>query len=342
MQDYDNDTLIQRAHRRTLLAFNRDPAHNTVPPTFTRCVCEDRTRSLRAVRLGSDSAALDNRVLRLLRTARKVVLEDRPRARGVAPLRVERRARVVRRHPVARAERVLHLPPGVVARRRLHVPHVARVPGELPALQGGLDRLRVADRATRGVDEICALPRKRVSISDASSESAWTNLLEVLEQVGVDEPAGALVEGCVDGDNVTLRDHLLEVLDAARPDCLLAVGREVGEVEVQVLLGVERRESLEHTVTDAARADRADDLALEVERVARDLGDLPVTACDLLVRGHEVAHEEQDAHHDVLSDRGHVRARHLDDIDVLLGGGVEVNMVGTDTGGDRDLEVLGL
>lgn len=164
----------------------------------------------------------------------------------------------------------------------------------------------------------------------------------MLQQVSVDEAASALVEGYVHSDNVTLRDQLLEIFNAARTDRLFAVLREATEVVVQVLLGVEGHEPLKDAVADAARADGANDLALEVECVARDLGDLPVPALNLLVGGYEVAHEEQDAHHDVLSDRGHVRARHFDDIDVLLGGGVEVDVVRTDTGGDRELEVLGL
>jgi hypothetical protein len=77
----------------------------------------------------------------------------------------------------------------VVARCRLDIPHVARVAVELTALDGRRDGVRVADGATRGVDEP-------------------GTLLEVLEQVGVDEPTGALVQRAVDGDDVALRDEL--------------------------------------------------------------------------------------------------------------------------------------
>ena len=124
-------------------------------------------------------------VRRLLRLPLEVVLEDLPRALSIARLRVERRARVVRDHPVPAAERVLHVPPRVVLRRGLHVPDVARVAVELPGLERGGDVLGVADRAARGVHD----PRA---------------LLEVLQELGVDEALGAIVEGRVDCDDVAL------------------------------------------------------------------------------------------------------------------------------------------
>ncbi len=103
--------------------------------------------------------------------------------------------------------------------------------------------------------------------------------------------------------------------------------RERVVVVVQQLLGVERHEPLEHPVANAARADRADDLALEVERVARDVRYLPIAALDHLVRGHEVAHEQEDAHHDVLRDGHDIRACHLQHLDLLLDCRVQVYVV---------------
>jgi hypothetical protein len=232
----------------------------------------------------------------------------------------------------------------MVFRRRLHVPHVARVPVQVAGLDGIGDRVLVADRAACGVDE----PRA---------------LLEVLEQVRVHEPARALVQGAVDRDDVALRDKVLaegrsvfsadpfpnevgrahlEVVDAARVDLLRGVLGQRVVVVVQQLLAVERHEALEHAEADAARAERADDLALEVERVARDLGDLPVAALDHLVRGHEVADEEEDRHDDVLRDGDDVRARHLHHLDVPLHRRIEVDVVRADTGSDAHLQVLRL
>lgn len=118
--------------------------------------------------------------------------------------------------------------------------------------------------------------------------------------------------------------------------------REGVVVVVQQLLGVERLETLQDTVADAARAERADDFAFEVERVARDVRHPPLATLDHLMRGHEVAHEEEDVHDDVLRDGDDVGACNLQDLDVPLDGGIEVDVVGPNTGGDTDLEVLGL
>ena len=97
--------------------------------------------------------------------------------------------------------------------------------------------------------------------------------------------------------------HIISAqLYALDPEAFALTSRKRVVVVVQQLLRVERHKTLEHAVADTARADRADDLALEIVRVARDVGHLPVAARDLLVRGHEVAHEEKDVHHDVLRD----------------------------------------
>ena len=107
----------------------------------------------------------NDHIRRLLRLVLEVPLEDVLRARGIARLRVERRARVVRGHAVSAPERVLHRAPGVVARRGLHVPHVACVPVELAGLERSCDVRGVANGAARGVDEECSLSGEgRVSV----------------------------------------------------------------------------------------------------------------------------------------------------------------------------------
>lgn len=58
--------------------------------------------------------------------------------------------------------------------------------------------------------------------------------------------------------------------------------------------------------------------------------------------GDEVPDEEEDAHDDVLGDRDNVRPRDLENLDTVLDGSVEVDVVRADTSGDTDLEVLGL
>ena len=74
----------------------------------------------------------------------------------------------------------------------------------MAALDRLSNRVLVADRAARGVDD----PRA---------------LLEVLEQLSVDEAARALVQGAVDGDDIALGDKLFQVLDAAGTDLLGSV-----------------------------------------------------------------------------------------------------------------------
>ena len=61
-----------------------------------------------------------------------------------------------------------------------------------------------------------------------------------------------------------------------------------------------------------------------------------------LVRGDKVTDEEQDVHNGVLRDGDDVRAGDLEHLDAAGSGGVEVDVVRADTGGDAGLEVLGL
>ena len=56
----------------------------------------------------------------------------------------------------------------------------------------------------------------------------------------------------------------------------------------------------------------------------------------------EVADEEEDAHDDVLGHRDDIRARDLEDLDTLLDGSIEVDVVRADSSGDTDLQVLRL
>lgn len=152
------------------------------------------------------------------------------------------------------------------------------------------------------------------------------------------------MQRAVDGDDVALCEHLLEVLDATAADLLLNLGLQGLVIEVQQLLAVEGLEAAQDTLTDAAYGDGADDLVLEIVLVLSGGRDVPVAGLDLLVRRHEVAHKHQDCHHDVLGDRHYVRARHLGhrDTAIRLVGRVQIDVVGADACGDGKLEVLGL
>ena len=168
--------------------------------------------------------------------------------------------------------------------------------------------------------------------------------LHLGNEVLVKEAARLLVQRAVDGDDVALGEHLLEVVDAAAADLGLLLGAQRLVVVVEQLLAVEGLEAAQHALADAADGHGADDLALEVELVLGRLGHVPAPGLDHLVRGHKVAHEDEDGHDDVLGHRDHVGARHLGDRDAAVGlvGGVEVDVVRADAGRDGELELLGL
>jgi len=211
----------------------------------------------------------------------------------------------------------------VVLGSRLHVPNITSVATELTAFQSRGNSILVADGTTSGVDEPCTL-------------------LEVLEQLGVHQSAGTLVKRAVDGNDIALRDKLLEVLDAAGIHSLGSGSGEGSIVVVEELLGVEGLEALENAVADTTSTDGADNLALEIKGVASNIRDLPVAALDHLVGGDKVADEEEDAHDDVLCNGGDVGAGHFQDLDSAVDSSVEIDVVRADTCGDADLEVLGL
>lgn len=152
------------------------------------------------------------------------------------------------------------------------------------------------------------------------------------------------MERCVDGDDVTLSEHLLEVLDTPAANLLLLLGGERLVVVVEELLAVEWLQAAQDTLTNTANSDGTDDLVLEVVLILGDLSNVPVTASDLLVGRDEVADEGKDGHDDVLSDGDDVGASDLSDGDTAVGlvGSVQVDVVGANTSGDSDLEVLAL
>ena len=61
-----------------------------------------------------------------------------------------------------------------------------------------------------------------------------------------------------------------------------------------------------------------------------------------LVRRDEVADEKKDGHDDMLGNGDDVGAGDLEDLDTVLDGRVEVDVVRADTGSDTDLQVLRL
>lgn len=278
------------------------------------------------VGLGGVITLVDDQVLRtVVLTAGEVAIQDVLGTVGVADLGIDGGTGHVGNHAVAATPGVLGVAERVVLGGGLGEPDVTTVATEVAGLEGLGDILLDDDGTAGGVDE----PSTGLHLRD-----------EVL----VEETAGLLVQGAVNSDNVTLGEHLLEVLDATATDLLLGLGGEGLVVVVEELLAVEGLKAAENTLTDTADGDGTDDLALEVELVLSDSGDVPVTVLDLLVGRNEVADQEEDGHDDVLSDGDDVGAGDLGNGDTAVGGvgGVKVNVVGTNTSSDGELEVLGL
>lgn len=278
------------------------------------------------VGLGGVVTLVDNQVLRaVVLTAGEVAIENVLSTLGVADLGIDGCARHVGNHGVATAPRVFGVAERVILRGGLGEPDITTVSTKVAGLEGLGNILLDHNSTAGGVDE----PGTGLHLGD-----------EIL----VEETASLLVERAVNGDHITLGEHLLEILDATAADLLLYLGGKGLVIIVEKLLAVEGLQATEDTLTDTADGDGADNLALEVVLLLGDGGDVPVALGDLLVGGDEVAEEDQDGHDDVLSDGDDVGAGDLGDGDAAVGlvGSGQVDVVGTDTSSDGDLEVLGL
>jgi len=91
------------------------------------------------------------------------------------------------------------------------------------------------------------------------------------------------VERAVDGDNVTLRDQVLEGLDTASANGLFGLSTQWLVVVVEELLAVEGLQAAEHTLTDAANTDGTNNLVFKIELVLSDSSNVPVAVADLVV-----------------------------------------------------------
>ena len=166
--------------------------------------------------------------------------------------------------------------------------------------------------------------------------------LHLAEQLLVEETASLLVQRAVDSHNVTLPEHLLEAVHPAATNLLLHLWRERLVVEVQKLLAVKRLQSAQHTLANTDNSDGTDDLVLQIVLVLCDGGDVPVTTLDHLASWAKVADKSQDGHDDVFGDRDDIGAGDLSDGDAAVGlvCSVEVDMVGSDTSSNGNLELL--
>ena len=147
----------------------------------------------------------------------------------------------------------------------------------------------------------------------------------------------------VDSNDVALAQHLLQSITTTAANLLLDLRLQGLIIEVQQLLAVERLQPSQHSLADSAHSNGSNNLVLEIVFVLGHTSDVPFAGLDLLVGGDEVADEDEDGHDDVLGDGDDVGAGHFGHSDAAVGlvGGIEVDVVGADAGGDGELELLG-
>jgi hypothetical protein len=160
------------------------------------------------------------------------------------------------------------------------------------------------------------------------------------------------VERTVDGDDISLSEHVLEFLNSAAADLLGSFGGELLVIEVEEFLAVEGYETSQDTFTDTSDTDGGNNLALDIERVFCNLSDIPLTSCNLLMSWDKVADESEHGENDMFSDRDDIGSSDFSDEEFLLVGSCQIDVVGscrlelpmkwgyTDTGGDASLQFL--
>jgi hypothetical protein len=137
------------------------------------------------------------------------------------------------------------------------------------------------------------------------------------------------MERTIDGNDISLSEHLLEGFDSAATNFLRGLGGEFLVVKVEEFLAVEGYETSQDTFADTSDTDGGNDFALEIEGVLCHLGDVPVTSCDLFVGGNKVADESEDGEDDVFSDGDDVGSSDFSNEKFLLVGSSQIDMVGS-------------
>ena len=103
------------------------------------------------------------------------------------------------------------------------------------------------------------------------------------------------MERAVNGDNITLSQHLLQIGNTSATNLLLNLWLKRLVIEVQQFLAVEWLETAENSLTNTTDGDSSDDFAFEIVFVLSHLGDVPISILNLLVGGGIVADEDEDA-----------------------------------------------
>lgn len=197
------------------------------------------------------------------------------------------------------------------------------VTSEMARLQSLLDGIAVTNGASSSVDQ----PRTRLHLAD---------------EFFVEETTSLLVERAVDGDDITLREHVFKLLHSSSLDSLGRLRGEVSVIEPQKLLAFEGLQSLQDSVSDPTTAYGTDNLTLEVKGVTSDVGNVPVIGLDLLMSWNKVANQKQDGHYHMFGNRHDVGAGNLSNSDLPLVGSFKVNVVRSNTSGYTKFELRSL
>jgi hypothetical protein len=152
------------------------------------------------------------------------------------------------------------------------------------------------------------------------------------------------VQWAVNGDNIALAQHLFQALNTTAANLFLNLRLQWLVIVVEELLAIEWLQAAQDTLSDAANSHSTNDFALQIVLVLGSSGDIPVARSNLLVGRDEVSDEDEDGHEDVFRHRHDVGPGDFGNSDTAVSGvcGVEVDMVGTNTGSDSKLELLRL
>ena len=188
--------------------------------------------------------------------------------------------------------------------------------GDLAGLERGVEGFLVDQAAAGDVDDV-------------------RGALHLLEGLGAEHADGLRGLGHVDGDEVRLRQELVEG-HQLHAELGGAGGGDVGVVRED--LGVEALQAGRDEGADPAEADDADLLLEELD--AGVLGALPLAVLERGAGLRDVAGEAQDVADGQFGGGDDVGGRRVDHHDAGLGGGLDVDVVEADACAGDHLEVL--
>ena len=167
-------------------------------------------------------------------------------------------------------------------------------------------------------------------------------LLHFRNQFLVEQPASLLVQRTVDGDYITLSQHLFQVIYASASNFFLNLRLERLVVKVQQLFAIKWLESSQHTFANTPDSDCAHDLVFEIVFVLCNGGDIPVSTRNLLMSGNKVANEGEDGHENMLCHGHNIGTGDFSDRDATVSfvPGIKVNVVGSNARSDGKFELL--